>query len=64
MGERDDGGATHGPARADRERLLQELQGVDWGEPDYPSHLVITCHRLHRTPLRDFEVVDLRMMIG
>lgn len=48
----------------DLDRSLQELEGVDWGEPDYPSSLVIECHRLHRTALRDFEVKDIQRMIG
>ncbi len=43
---------------------LQELEGQDWGEATYPSYLVRTCHALHRKPLRDFTVEDLRIMIG
>jgi contact-dependent growth inhibition (CDI) system CdiI-like immunity protein len=48
----------------DLNRSLQELEGIDWGEPSYESSLVITCHRLHKTPLKDFKVEDLRRMIG
>jgi len=48
----------------ERHKSLQDLEGVDWGEPTFPSHLVTTCHRLHRTPLQDFTVEDLRIMIG
>ncbi len=48
----------------ERHKNLQDLEGVDWGEPQFPSHLVTTCHRLHRTPLQDFTVEDLRIMIG
>jgi len=47
-----------------RIKTLQELEGHDWGEPNFPSHLVITCHTLRRKPLRDFTVEDLRIMIG
>ena len=43
---------------------LQELEGQDWGEASFPSYLVRTCHALHRKPLRDFTVEDLRIMIG
>ncbi|HET7077254.1 MAG TPA: contact-dependent growth inhibition system immunity protein [Chloroflexia bacterium] len=48
----------------DRAKSLQELEGVDWGEPPYPSYLVTTCHRLRRKPLAEFTVEDLRIMIG
>ncbi len=64
MGEHTDAGQSYGLTSADREKTLQELEGSDWGEPEFPSHLVVTCHRLHRTPLRDFTVEDLRIMIG
>ena len=47
-----------------RNKTLQELEGQDWGEPTFLSHLVRTCHALHRKPLRDFTVEDLRIMIG
>jgi hypothetical protein len=47
-----------------RTQTLQELEGHDWGEPNFPSHLVTTCHALRRKPLRDFTVEDLRIMIG
>lgn len=47
-----------------RNTTLQELEGQDWGEPTFPSHLVTTCHALRRKPLRDFTVEDLRIMIG
>jgi hypothetical protein len=41
-------------AMTDASKSLQELEGTDWGEPDYPSHLVKTCHRLRRKPLQEF----------
>ncbi len=50
--------------RVDRSRSLQDLEGEDWGEPTYDSHLVTECHRLHRVPLSKFSVEDLRIMIG
>ena len=46
------------------EQSLQELEGVDWGEPTYESSLVIECHRLHRLPLTEFNAENLRRMIG
>lgn len=48
----------------DISRSLQELEGVDLGEPTYESSLVIDSHRLHRTALRDFTVRDLQRMIS
>lgn len=48
----------------DRRKSLQELENDDWGEPDFDSSLVITCHRLRRIPLEDFSTNDLRIMIG
>jgi hypothetical protein len=48
----------------DRSKSLQQLEGEDWGEPTYHSHLVKECHRLRRVPLCDFTVEDLRIMIG
>jgi hypothetical protein len=52
------------PLEFDRNKSLQELDGEDWGEPQYDSGLVIECHRLHRIPLRDFTAGNLRIMIG
>jgi hypothetical protein len=50
--------------KSDRNKSLQQLDGQDWGEPTFDSHLVTECHRLHRVPLRDFSVEDLRITIG
>ena len=43
---------------------LEQLENEYWGEPQFHSNLVITCHRLRKKPLRDFEPGDLRIMIG
>ena len=43
---------------------LTELEGEDWGEPPFPSHLVTECHRLRKVPIGDFTVENLRIMIG
>ncbi len=64
MSEQGDDKELHGLTSADRECTLQELEGSDWGEPEYGSHLVTTCHRLRRTPVRDFIVGELRIMTG
>lgn len=43
---------------------LEELENQIWGEPEFDSHLVVTCHELRRKPLEQFTVGDLRIMIG
>ena len=48
----------------DRSKSLEELEGHDWDEPTYDSGLVTECHRLHRVPLCDFTVENLRITIG
>lgn len=48
----------------DRSKSLQELEGQDWNEATFYSHLVITCHELRRKAIGSFEVEDLRIMIG
>jgi len=46
------------------DKCLDEIEGVDWGEPDYDSHLVVTCHKLRKKPVAEFTNEDLRIMIG
>ncbi len=48
----------------DLNKTLNELEGVAWGEPEYHSHIVTTCHRLRRVPIGEFSIEDLRIMIG
>jgi hypothetical protein len=48
----------------DKAKSLEELEGVIWGEPQYSSYLVVTCHHLRKKPLDEFIVEDLRIMIG
>ena len=48
----------------DLEKTLDQIENTVWGEPDYPSYLVITCHQLRKKPLKDFTVEDFRIMIG
>jgi hypothetical protein len=48
----------------DVNKSLEQLEGDDWGEPNYDSHLVIECHRLRRVPLREFTAENFRIMIG
>lgn len=51
-------------AKFDLNKSLQELENCDWGEPTYDSHLVVTCHKLRRVPLKLFNIENLRIMIG
>ena len=44
-------------------RSLDEIEGVDWGEPSYPSFVVTNGHKLRKKPLRDFTPEDLRFML-
>lgn len=48
----------------DCSKSLQQLEGTDWGEPQFDSHLVTECHRLRQVPLCDFTVEDLRITIA
>lgn len=47
-----------------KEKSLENLEKDYWGEPNYDSHLVKTCHQLRKKPIKDFEIEDLRIMIG
>ena len=51
------------PERA-RRLTLDQLDPLAWGEPDFDSGLVQTCHRLRRKPIGEYTVEDLRIMIG
>lgn len=48
----------------DRTKSLQEIENVDWGEPEFHSSVIINCHRLRRIPIANFQIEDLRLMIG
>lgn len=45
-------------------QTIEQLEGEIWGEPEFQSHLVTTCHRLRKKPIDDFTVEDLRIMVG
>ncbi|AXP83074.1 hypothetical protein CJ739_4016 [Mariniflexile rhizosphaerae] len=45
-------------------KSLESLEKDIWGEPKYDSYLVTTCHRLRKKELKDFNIEDLRIMIG
>ena len=48
----------------DHNKTIEQLENDFWGPPEYHSHLVTTCHRLRKKPIKDFNIEDLRIMIG
>lgn len=48
----------------DRNKTLTEIEGDDWGEPDYPSSLVTTCHKMRHSPIGELTNGQVRMAIG
>jgi hypothetical protein len=46
------------------DQTLDQLEGVDWGDPTYSSYVVTNAHRLRKKPLREFTPEDLRFMLG
>ena len=47
-----------------QEKSLENLEKDFWGESENESHLVKTCHQIRKKRLKDFEIEDLRIMIG
>ncbi len=49
-----------------KKNSLQVLECEDWGDPPGKgyTYLVNRCHELHRLPLAQFTVEDMRRMIG
>jgi len=48
-----------------KHKSLECLEKENWGDiPKDESYLVTTCHRLRKKQLKDFEIEDLRIMIG
>lgn len=48
----------------DRRKSLSELENDDWGEPDYPSNLVVSCHAMRYKPVAELTDGELRIAIG
>jgi hypothetical protein len=46
------------------EKTLEELEGDNWGDPTYGSHVVMTCHAIRRKRVCDLTVEELRLAIG
>jgi hypothetical protein len=56
--------SRHGFGDERRRKTLDELEGVKWGPPEDNSFLVTRCHALRKKPIGEFDVEDLRIMIG
>jgi hypothetical protein len=48
----------------DTSKTLEELDGQDWGQPNFDSYVVTACHRLRKKPVREFEEEDFRVLLG
>ena len=49
----------------DKSKSLQELEGVDEGDPkSAPTNMIRRCMELHRTPLEQWSAEDCRLMLG
>ena len=42
---------------------LQDITGVDMGEPDWQSYPAIKCHQLWAAPLESWQTEDYRVMV-
>ncbi len=47
-----------------RFKSLNSLEKTTWEKPTYDSYLVKTVHRLRSVPLNEYQIEDLRIMIG
>jgi len=45
-------------------KSLDTLEKVNWGNPEYDSYLVKTMDKLRSVPLNEYQIEDLRIMIG
>jgi len=49
----------------DERRTLEQIDRQNWGDPETaPTGMVARCLRLHRTPLKDFTLGDVRLLIS
>ncbi len=45
-------------------KTLESLESDNWVNANNQSYLIKTCTELRKKPLKDFEIEDLRIMIG
>jgi len=48
----------------DYSKSLEQLENDYWGDPDYDSYVVTTCHFMRKKPLHEVTVEELRLVIG
>lgn len=48
----------------DLSKSVEELEHDVWGEPEFGSHVVETCHQARKKPLCQLTNEELRCMIG
>lgn len=48
----------------DQSKSLEQLENDYWGEPNYDSYVVTTCHSMRKKPLNEITVEELRLVIG
>jgi len=46
------------------DKSLEKLENDYWEKPVFQSHLVSTCHKIRKIPLKNLSVEHLRMAIG
>lgn len=48
----------------DYSKSLEQLEKDYWGEPEYDSYVVRTCHSMRKKPLSEVTIEELRLVIG
>jgi len=48
----------------DMDKSIEELENNDWGEPQFGSYIVTTCHRARRKPLKLLSNEEIRCLLG
>jgi hypothetical protein len=48
----------------DYSKSLEQIEKDYWGEPEYDSYVVRTCHSMRKKPLNEVTIEELRLVIG
>ena len=49
---------------ADTEQSIEQLEDSFWGEPEFDSYAVTSCHKLRQIPIGELTVENLRLLVG
>lgn len=49
---------------ADLNRSIEELENDFWGEPEFGSYVVRTCHQARKKPIRLLSAEEIRCLTG